>query len=55
MYIYTYMYVYKHNITYSSTDGHLGYFHILDVINNAAINNGVHIKKCSTSLIIGEM
>ena len=29
---------------HSSTDGHLGYFHVLAVINSAAVNTGVHLS-----------
>ena len=28
----------------SSVDGHLGYFHVLAIVNSAAINNGIHVS-----------
>ena len=29
---------------YSSVDGHLGCFHVLAIINSAALNNGIHVS-----------
>ena len=29
---------------YSSVDGHLGRFHVLAIVNSAAVNNEVHVS-----------
>ena len=34
-----------HNLfIHSSVDGHLGYYHVLAVVNSAAMNIGVHVS-----------
>ena len=35
--------MYHSFLIHSSADGHLGYFHVLAIINSAAMNSGVHI------------
>ena len=40
-----YIYIYMHHIfTHSSVDGHVGCFHTLVFVDNAAINIGVHLS-----------
>ena len=33
-----------HNIIDSSDDGNLGCFHVLTIVNSAAVNNGIHVS-----------
>ena len=34
----------KHTFIHLSVDGHVGFFHILAIVNNAAMNIGVHVS-----------
>ena len=36
--------MYPRFLIYSSDDGHVGCFHVLDIVNSAAINIGVHMS-----------
>ena len=38
--------MYHSFLIHSSADGHLGYFHVLAIINSAVMNIGVHVSRC---------
>ena len=36
--------MYHNFLIHSSVDGHRGCFHVLAIVNSAAVNNGIHVS-----------
>ena len=41
---YSIVYMYHNFFIHSSVDRHLGYLHVLAVVNSASMNNGIHVS-----------
>ena len=41
---YSIVYMYQNFLIHSSVDGHLGCFHVITIVNSAAVNIGVHVS-----------
>ena len=44
-----------HNFLIYSVDEHLSYFHVLGIVNSAAMNIRVHVVKCTCSSVFPNM
>ena len=38
------MHIYHNFFIHSSVNGHLGCFHVLAIVNSAAVSNGIHVS-----------
>ena len=41
---YSIVYMYQNFFIHSTVDGHLDWFHVLPIVNSAAMNNGIHVS-----------
>ena len=46
-----YIYIYHIFLIHSSNDGHLGFFYVVDIVNNASINMGVQTSLWDCNLV----
>ena len=44
--------MYRNFLIHSSAYGHLGYFHVLAIVNSAAVNIGIHV---SLSVLVSQV
>ena len=49
---YSVVYIYHIFLIHSSVDGHLGYFHVLAIVNSAAVNIWVHVLFFKESFVL---
>ena len=47
--------MYQNFFIHSSVDGYLGCLHVLEIVNSAAVNNGIHVFQfwCPQGICLG--